>query len=150
MRPCCKPIYRSFDPHPWPCRAESSRNFNLMILRDTVDKQGPQPCCRTDCDDSKKPTERYGVTLMMYSMDRSINIPIQAHLGLQVCKDCQTKLNPQDFVTNDFIVMFRVATSKSELPATHPCRILDPARTKIAWRELGRYTPTEAASPQAH
>lgn len=86
---------------------------------------------------------------MMYSMDRNVNVPIQAHLSLQVCKTCQLKLNPQDLITDDFIVMFRVATAKSELPPTHPCRVLDPARTKIAWRELGRYVPTVAASQQA-
>ena len=41
----------------------------MSIFDKTIDKDGPKECCRLDCDDPRKETERYGVVLMMYSMD---------------------------------------------------------------------------------
>ena len=111
----------------------------MSIFDKTIDKDGPKECCRLDCDDARKETERYGVVLLMYSMDPTVNVAIQMHLSLQVCKSCQDKIKPDDLVTPDYKVFFKVATSSSGLPEWHPARVLNPERTKIAWRTLGKY-----------
>jgi len=37
----------------------------------SIDK-GPQPCSRSDCEDKLKPGDRFAVTLLLYSLDRSV------------------------------------------------------------------------------
>lgn len=110
-------------------------------MKTHIDTEGPQPCSRADCDDAHKPTERYGVTLLLYSKDTRVHQAIRLHLGLQVCKGCQDKVKASDLISEKDQALFRVATSSSDLPPHHPARIMDITRSKVAFRELGRYQP---------
>lgn len=66
---------------------------------------------------------------------------------MQVRAGCQSKVKADELVgTDDLADFFRVGTGNSPLPPTHPARMFNPQRTKVAFRRVGAFRDRPAAT----
>ncbi len=122
-------------------------NEELTTVKSYMD-QVVKACDYQKCANPTAETNRYGLVMLMYSMDPNYQEPYKVYLSLHICETCSINVQASQFIQTkeleEWSEIFRIVSKNNDNDPLRLSRILDESKLKVAWRPVGKYVHVQA------